>query len=74
MLRLFRPQIKTLLLARDCTIDAWQKQHPDRDVFEDRELEVTSEISIDIDAQAAAVDAALEVLGRPKNGDHTKNG
>lgn len=68
MLRLFRPQIETLLLTRDRTIDAWQKQHPDRDVFEDRELEVTSEIAIDIDEQAAAVDAALEALGRTKNG------
>lgn len=60
MVRLFRPQIEQLLIARDRSIDAWQRQHPDRDVFEDRELEVTSEIAIDIDEQAAAVDAALK--------------
>lgn len=59
LLRLFRPQIEALLLERDKAIRAWQRQHPDRDVYEDRELEVTSEIGIDIDEQAALVDAAL---------------
>ncbi len=59
VLRLFRPQIEALLLQRDDTIRRWQLAHPDRDVFEDRELEITSEIAIDIDEQAARVDALL---------------
>ena len=59
MVRLYRPQIEELLRERDLTITAWAKQHSDRDVFEDRELEVTSEIVIDLDAHIAAVDAAL---------------
>ena len=59
MVRLFQPQIAALLLERDAKIAAWQSAHPDRDVYEDRELEVTSEITIDLDAHIAAVDEAL---------------
>lgn len=59
MLRLYRPQIESLLIERDQSIAAWAKAHSDRDVYEDRELEVTSEITIDLDADIAAVDAAL---------------
>lgn len=59
MMRLYRPQIETLLTARDATIADWRNRHPGRDVYEDRELEVTSEIAIDLDADIAAVDVAL---------------
>lgn len=59
LLRLFRPQIEILLLQRDETIRDWQRRHPKLDVFEDRNLEITSELSIDIDAQAAMIDKAL---------------
>ncbi len=59
LLRLFRPQVEKLLLQRDETIRDWQRRYPDRDVYEDRDLEITSEIGIDIDAQAARVDALL---------------
>jgi hypothetical protein len=62
MIRLFRPQIEALLLERDMTISAWSESHPDRDVYEDRELEVTSELNIDLDAHIAAVDAALAAV------------
>jgi len=60
LLRLYRPQVELLLLQRDETIRDWQRRHPERDVFEDRELDITSEIRIDIDEQAALVDAALK--------------
>ena len=59
LLRLFRPQIEILLLQRDQTIGDWHRRHPKLDVFEDRDLEITSELPIDIDAQAALVDEAL---------------
>lgn len=59
LLRLFRPQIEWLLHKRDERIAEWQRLHPDRDVFEDRALELTSQIAIDIDEQAAHVDAEL---------------
>jgi len=59
MLRLFRPQIKALVRHRDTVVDAWRHSHPDTDVFEDRQLDVTGEFLISIDVQIAAVEAAL---------------
>ena len=63
MLRLFKPHIEQLILERDQTIAAWQRSHPERDVFEDRELEVTSERTIDIDEHIAAIEAELAARG-----------
>ena len=59
MIDLFRPQIKELLVVRDKTIKNWGAAHPGIDVFEDRKLEITSIMNIDVDRQIAAVDAAL---------------
>ncbi len=60
MLRLFWPQIRELLKARDAIIREWMLAHPDRDVFEDRELDLTSIIEIDVDEQISMVEAALK--------------
>lgn len=57
LLLLFRPQIGWLLSERDQSIATWARQHPSRDVLEDEELEITSEVTIDIDAQIACIDA-----------------
>lgn len=65
MLRLFRPQVEALVRARDAALADWARRHPGRDVFEDRELEIASQIAISVDAQIAAVAAAL------KRGDPT---
>jgi hypothetical protein len=63
MLRLFRPTISDLILQRDKTISEWQAAHPDVDVFEDRNLEVTSETAIDIDVQIESIDVELKNRG-----------
>ncbi|MGE0734553.1 MAG: hypothetical protein AB7G15_10240 [Alphaproteobacteria bacterium] len=60
MLRLFRPQIVELLRARDATIAEWSRRYPAVDVFEDRRLEVTSEIEISIDDQIARIKTLLD--------------
>ncbi len=60
MLKLFWPQIRELLKARDALIREWMLAHPDRDVFEDRELDLTSIIEIDVDEQISMVEAALK--------------
>jgi hypothetical protein len=60
MLKLFAPTVSVLLTERDAKIAEWTSRYPDRDCFEDRELEVTSECAIDIDDQIAAVDAEIE--------------
>jgi len=59
MVRLFRPQIVSLIDARDQAIDVWKERYPDRNVFEDNDLEITSLLDIDIDDQIAAVTSAL---------------
>lgn len=56
MLTLFRPQIERLLLERDRTIEDWQTRYPERDAFEDRELEVTSSLDIALDRQLEWLD------------------
>ena len=66
MVRLFWPQIIMLVQARDMCIQAWEKQNPGQDVFEDRNLEVTSQAEVDIDVQIAAVKAALAVKAEAK--------
>ena len=64
MLRLFRPQIEALILARDEVVAAWARRHPGQDVFEDRELEITSQLAISVEEQIAAVEAALGPTAR----------
>lgn len=59
MVRLFWPQVMTLVRARDATIAAWQRANPSADVLEDRRLEITSQVDISVEAQTAAVRAAL---------------
>jgi len=60
MVRLFRPQIETLLTERDRAVADWAAKHPDRNVFEDRELEITSMREISIEEQITAINAALQ--------------
>jgi hypothetical protein len=59
MVRLFKPQIVALLQARDRTVEAWQGSHPEGDVYEDRDLELTSYLEISIEEQTRAVARAL---------------
>ncbi len=59
MVRLFKPQISELLLARDRTIAAYLDEHPDEDVYEDRKLEVTSYLDVSVEDHVRAVARAL---------------
>lgn len=60
MLGLFRPQIVALLHRRDAAVMSWRRRRRGKiHVLEDRRLEVTSALDVDVDAQLAQVDAAL---------------
>ncbi len=59
IVRLFRPQIVDLIRARDEAIAQLQVAHPQGDAFEDRDLQVISQIAIDFLAQVRAIEAAL---------------
>lgn len=59
MIHLFYPQICVLLYQRDAAIELRQKEYPDKDVYEDRQLEITSFLPISVDEQMAAMDKVL---------------
>ena len=59
MIQLYKPEICQLLTLRDRTVQSWADQHPNDDVFEDRNLEVTSYIDVSIDKQVQRVAKAL---------------
>ena len=61
MIVLFRPQIVELLRLRDLAVADWETAHPGTNVYEDRDLEITSVTPISVDDQLRAVLEALEV-------------
>lgn len=62
MLRLFRPQVETLVHERDRVVERWAAEHPGTDTFEDRDLEVTAICPVSVDAQLERVRIALAEL------------
>lgn len=63
MVRLFKPQITALVHARDRAVADWQARHPKRNVFEDRDLEVTSYVDISVEEQVRKVARSLMARG-----------
>jgi len=61
MIRLFKPQIKTLIQERDNTVKSWTQKHPDRNTYEDRDLEVTSLLNINLLNHIDAIEKALNI-------------
>jgi hypothetical protein len=59
MLALFQPQIADLIRARDEKVAAWRLTHAATEAWEDRDLEVTSNLEISVEDQIAAVTKAL---------------
>ena len=60
MFHLFKPQIVELLHERDARVAQWLAQHPNQNVYEDRDLEIITSMPISVEAQIAAVAEALE--------------
>jgi len=63
MVRLFKPQVASLLVARDQRMADWAKKYPKRDIYEDRQLEVTSFLDISVEDQVRAVARSLLARG-----------
>ncbi|QXP82634.1 hypothetical protein [Methylococcus sp. Mc7] len=59
LLILFRPEVEWLLRERDAVVARWQKDHPGVDVYEDRALDVTGYLPIDVEARIREIMAAL---------------
>ena len=60
MVGLFKPQIKELVRSRDRYVADWELEHPDKDTYEDRDLEVTSFLDISVDDQISRIDRAVK--------------
>ena len=65
LLRLFRPQIDRLIEDRDLAIAGHEGAHPGTNAYEDRALEVTSFVAINVEKQ---INLVRKELGRRKNG------
>lgn len=63
MIRLFDPQVRSLVAARDAVVRGWQKECPGENVYEHRDFEVATECAIDVDAQIGAIEAELQRRG-----------
>ncbi len=59
LLRLFRPQIEALLLERDERLRAWKRAHPEVNAYEDRKLEVTSQLPVSVEAEVERLERRL---------------
>ena len=60
-MRLFQPQIEKLLMARDKKMLEWEQAYPDRDIYEDRELEITSKMDVNVEQQLKQINDALKL-------------
>ena len=61
MVRLYRPYIEELVRQRDAVIADRQEKLPGRDVFEDRDLDITTYLPIDV----PSLIQRLETLEQP---------
>jgi hypothetical protein len=59
LLRLFRPQIEALLRQRDERVRTWRRQNPEVNAYEDRRLEVISQLPIEVETQVRRLEQRL---------------
>ena len=59
MIRLFRPEIEALLRHRDAVVAHWSICHPGVDVFEDRALEMTGSVPIDVPRRILEIESLI---------------
>jgi hypothetical protein len=57
LFRLYRPHMETLLRHRDQVVARWAAEHPGQDVYEDRRLEVTGWLPVDLEEDVARLRA-----------------
>ena len=74
MLRLFRPRIEGLLRDRDAAVTEHQAKHGGENVYEDRNLELTSMAEISVEGQIQGVRKALSAGPRRGSGARRENG
>lgn len=66
VVRLFRPLIVDLLLRRDAALQGRALLEPSKDVFEERMIEIPSEIDVNVDAFANEVEKAIRAARKAR--------
>lgn len=69
LIRLYRPHIEQLLRHRDAVIARRQLETRDTDVLEDRSLEITGQLAIDLHQWQVALNEELEKRNSPPGGE-----
>lgn len=59
MVRLYRPEFEAMLRRRDEVLQDWMSRYSDQDVAQDRRLQITSEVAVDLPGQIARIESAL---------------
>ena len=59
MFVLYRPHIEALLKRRDEIVWGWADTHPGEDVFEDRELDITSQMDISMEELLSRIEREI---------------
>ncbi|MGO1120043.1 DUF6969 family protein [Rhodovibrionaceae bacterium A322] len=60
MVQLFKPQIISLIKARDEAVESWRVSQQPADVYEDRALEICSHLDVSIDQQIQLINKAID--------------
>ncbi len=64
LLVLFQPEIEHLCDERDATFERYRQQHNGASPYEDRDLEITSALPVELEAQIGRLEAELQRRGR----------
>jgi hypothetical protein len=64
MLALFHEEIRTLIDRRDAAYASYRSSHAGREPYEDRELEITSSLDIDVSRQVERIETELRRRGK----------
>ncbi|MEC4591370.1 MULTISPECIES: DUF6969 family protein [Nitrospirillum] len=67
VVNLYRYEIIELLQERDAAVGRWQADHPGSYVYDDRNLEVTSERLVDVDGRIQELERALRRRNRQQS-------
>lgn len=67
-LALFHPEIEYLFDERDATFERYRAEHNGESPYEDRDLEITSALPVDVELQVTRIAAELEQRGEPDQG------
>jgi len=55
----YRPELEVLLTHRDLVVEQSRNEHPDKDAFEDRELDMTGQLRVSLTKRVAELETLI---------------